>query len=170
MAAGYHEIVLTPGRRSERMAVGKGIPQDAVVQTGNFIGFMLKSCASRGLDRVLLFGGLGKLSKLSMGYFYTHSGTSPRGTEAMARLAIDAGAEGDVVKSVRNANTTDEAIEILIENGLEVALNNLAEAITFRAREYVDGGMEIGTAIVSLNGDVVGRSNLDGSLWGRYMS
>ncbi len=169
LALGYREVVLTPGRRSEKMAVERGIPQDAVAQTSNFVGFMLDACASRGAKRVLLFGGLGKLSKLALGHFYTHSGDSPSGIEAMARHALKAGAEEDIVSRVRNANTTEDALSILMENGLTSALDSLAEEVSSEAMEHVGGRLEVGTALISMEGIVVGRCNLGGSGWERYL-
>ncbi|MFQ5815849.1 MAG: cobalt-precorrin-5B (C(1))-methyltransferase CbiD [Candidatus Hydrothermarchaeaceae archaeon] len=170
LAVGHREVVLTPGRRSEKIAVKIGIPQDAVVQTGNFVGFMLEACASRDIDRVLLFGSLGKLSKLALGYFYTHSGESPRGVEVMARHATLAGVGENVVEGVRNANTTDEALGILRKNGLSGIVNHIAEEVTYRAMEHVGRSLEVGTVLISLDGEVVGRSNVGESSWARYLS
>ncbi len=170
LALGHEEVILTPGRRSEKMAVGKGIPQDAVVQTGNFVGFMLKACVSMGVKRVLLFGSLGKLSKLALGYFYTHSKESPKGTEAMAKHASLVGAGEDVAARVGRANTTEEALAILRENGLSDIINHIADEVASRSVEHVDGSLEVGTVLLSMDGEIVGRSNVGDSSWGRYLS
>ncbi|MGB9802405.1 cobalt-precorrin-5B (C(1))-methyltransferase CbiD, partial [Desulfofundulus sp.] len=56
-AAGYDQVVLTPGRLGARIAVEKcGFPLDAVVEMSNFVGFMLESCAEKGFSSVLLWG------------------------------------------------------------------------------------------------------------------
>lgn len=170
LALGYREVVLTPGRRSERMAVARGIPQDAVAQTSNFVGFMLEACASRGAKRMLLFGGLGKLSKLALGHFYTHSGDSPSGVEAMAKHAEKVGAGKNIVSRVRSANTTEDALGVLKENGLMKAVDSLAVEINDRALEHVKGVLQVGTVLLSMEGEVIGRCNVGGSAWERYLS
>ncbi len=170
LAMGHREIVLVPGRRSEKMAVNLGIPQDAIVQTGNFVGFMLKECVPKGVSRVLLLGSLAKLSKLALGYFYTHSGESPSGTVAMAKRASSADAPEDVVNGVKEANTTEEALSILRENGLSQIIDQIAEEVRSRSVEYVESALEVGTVLLSMSGDVIGKSNIGGSSWEGYLS
>jgi len=152
------------------MAVNLGIPQDAIVQTGNFIGFMLKECVSKGVNRVLLMGSLAKLSKVAMGHFYTHSGESPSGTVAMAKRASSAGAPEEIVNMVKEANTTEEALSILRENGLSQIIDQIAEEVRSRSVEYVESALEVGTVLLSMSGDVIGKSNIGGSSWEGYLS
>jgi hypothetical protein len=58
-----------------------------MVQTSNFIGFMLEAAADRSIRSVLLFGHIGKLSKVSAGVFYTHNRIADARLESMAAYA-----------------------------------------------------------------------------------
>ena len=61
LAAGFDTQIFVPGKMGENAAARFGQPREAVVQTSNFIGFMLERAAERKLKRVLLFGHIGKL-------------------------------------------------------------------------------------------------------------
>ncbi len=170
LAAGYDEPVLTPGRIGERNATARGIPRDAIVQMGNFLGFMLHACAERGVKNVLLFGSLGKLAKLAAGYLYTHSKASASGLRIIAARAAEIGAEPRVVEEVANANTTEEALDILRRNDLLGALDLVAKDARKAAEEHVGGGLKVGVVLASLRGEIVGKCMAGGSRWEGYLS
>lgn len=170
LAMEYDEIVLTPGRIGERSALAKGIPGDAIVQMGNFVGFMLKESARKGVKRALLFGHLGKLSKVAAGYFNTHSRVVEARLETIAGHLSAMGADDEVIDSVLSANTSENALEILREKGLIRVFDSIAKEAGIRAMRYVDGRMEIGVALISLRGELIGKYNLEVCRWGRYLS
>ena len=73
VAAGFRSLVFVPGKIGENLASVHGLPQEAMVQTSNFIGFLLDAAVERQVERVLLFGHIGKLVKVAAGNFYTHN-------------------------------------------------------------------------------------------------
>lgn len=169
-SAGIKEVVLTPGRFGEKRAMRKGIPEDAIVQTGNFIGFMLKECVRKGMKKGLLFGHIGKLVKVSAGIFDTHSSVADARMETMAAYASLCGASRDIVNDILNSNTTETALDILKQNGLTQVFDILAERASLRAMDYVDGEMKIGTIMISKEGIVVGSDkNAGRSKWAKYL-
>ena len=83
-AAGAEELIFVPGKIGENLAKSWGLPQERLVQTSNFIGFMLERAAERGIVRVMLFGHIGKLSKVAAGVFYTHNRIADARLETIA--------------------------------------------------------------------------------------
>lgn len=170
LAAGYDEVVLTPGRMGEKRAVQRGIPRDAVVLTSNYIGFILAKCAEKGVDRVLLFGHLGKLTKVAAGAANTHSRFGSSAVEIIAAHAKAEGAQGKVFASVRQANTAEEAFQILRKEGVISVFDSVAREVGKRSESLAGNALEVGVALLSMGGEVVARHNLGGSRWAEYLS
>ncbi|MGQ9823911.1 MAG: cobalt-precorrin-5B (C(1))-methyltransferase CbiD [Desulfotomaculales bacterium] len=156
-ALGYRDLVLTPGRRGQRWAVERyGLPAGAVVQMGNFVGFMLGECARLGIKRVVLFGRLGKLMKVAAGIFHTHSRTADARREILVAHAALAGAEQKILCRLWESRTAEEAAEIVREAGLGRLFFRLAEEAAARAEEYVRGALAVGAVLTSLEGEILG--------------
>lgn len=167
LASGYSEIILAPGRIGERNAAARGIPRDAVVQMGNFVGFMLEECAKRGIKKVLLFGHVSKLAKIAAGFFNTHS----KFGDAKSEIAASAlrCADEKIAKALLEANTTEEAVEMLRKKNLMQVFDLTAQKASERAAEHVNGKMQIGVILVSLKGEVIGKDNIEGSRWAKFL-
>lgn len=168
MASGYDELILTPGRIGEKNAAARGIPEDAIVQMGNFAGFMLEECAKRGVKKALLFGHVGKLAKIAAGFFNTHSKFGDAKSEIAANALLLA--DEKIAKKVLKTNTTEEAIEILRGKNLMQVFDLIAQKAGERAVAHVNGKMEIGVILVSLKGEVIGRDkNSRASKWAEFL-
>ncbi len=166
LANGHDEIILTPGRIGESNAAAKGIPEDAIVQMGNFAGFMLEECAKRDVKKILLFGHVSKLAKIAAGFFNTHS----KFGDAKPEIAASASLFGADEESLLKANTTEEAVEILREKNLMQVFDLIAQKASERAAEHVNGKIEIGTILVSLKSGVVGKDkNARASKWAKFL-
>lgn len=170
LAKGYDEVVLTPGRIGEKNALGRGISEDAIIQVGNFIGFMLEECAKKGVKKVLLFGHLSKLTKVAAGFFNTHSKVADARIETIVAHASASGADKNIVGRLLDANTAEHAMEILRENDLLKVFDSIAREAGKRSMEYVENSMDIGVGLVSLKGELVGRYNLEVCRWGESLS
>lgn len=170
LAKGYDEVVLTPGRIGERNALARGVPEDAIIQIGNFVGFMLDECVKKGVKNVLLFGHLSKLTKVAAGFFDTHSKVADARIETIAAHASSSGADKNIVEHIVSANTAEHAMEILRENGLLGVFDSIAREAGAMASVHVDGQMGIGVALISLNGELVGRYNIEVCKWGKFLS
>lgn len=159
-AAGFRELIFVPGKIGERIATAWKLPQEAMVQTSNFIGFMLDAAAERQIDKVLLFGHIGKLSKVAAGVFYTHNRIADGRLETMAAYAAAAGLSQDKVKELLAANTTEDALVILEQAGLkETVCRTLAVRASARAERYLFGKMKVGTVMVTLTGELLGMDD-----------
>ena len=158
-AAGYDTQIFVPGKIGENIAVRFGLPQEAIVQTSNFIGFMLEAAVERKLKRVLLFGHLGKLAKVAAGVFHTHNRVGDGRLEAMAAYAAAEGLPADGVRRVLAATTTEDAMPVIEEYGLTKVYDILAERASIRSERHVFGELSVGTVMVTLKGELLGMDN-----------
>ena len=158
-AAGYETQIFVPGKIGENIAVATGLPQGAVVQTSNFIGFMLEAAAERKLKKVLLLGHIGKLAKVAAGVFYTHNRIGDARLETMAAYAAAEGLPPEGVKRVLGATTTEDAMVTIEEYGLTKVYDIIAARASARAERYVFGDLKIGTVLATLRGKILGMDD-----------
>ncbi len=158
-AAGYSSLVFVPGKIGERIAIKYGIPSDAIVQTSNFIGFMLEAAAKREIESVLLFGHIGKLAKIAAGVFYTHNRIADGRLETLAAYAAAEGLPQKGVRRILECTTTEDAMTVIEEYELLQVYRILAERASLRARRYIFDDMEIGTVMVTMDGRILGMDD-----------
>ncbi|WP_425061349.1 cobalt-precorrin-5B (C(1))-methyltransferase CbiD [Sporomusa carbonis] len=156
-ALGYQDIVFAPGKIGQDIAVNRyGLPAAAVVQTSNFIGHMLENAAKYGMHRVLLFGHLGKIVKVSAGIFHTHNRMADARLETIAAYLAASGAPQAAIEEVLASTTTEAVMPIIARYNMTGVYNLLAERASMRATRYVFGDLTVGTVIVTLQGEILG--------------
>ena len=156
-ALGYDEIVFAPGKIGQDIAINHyGLPAETVVQTSNFIGHMLENAAKYGMRRVLLFGHLGKIVKVSAGIFHTHNRMADARMETLAAYLAVSGAPQIAIEEVLSATTTEATMPIIARYNMNGVYNLLAERASIRAMRYVFGDLTVGTVIVTLKGEILG--------------
>lgn len=168
-AAGAEDLIFVPGKIGENLAKAWGLPQERLVQTSNFIGFMLERAAERGIARVMLFGHIGKLSKVAAGVFYTHNRIADARLETIAAYAAAAGLSTEGARRVLASNTTEDALTVLREAGLErTVCTRIAERASVRAERYLFGKMRVGVAMVTLQGRLLGMDETAREIGEKY--
>lgn len=156
-AAGITTLVLVPGRSGERHARERGFPEATVVEASNFWGYMLQAAAERGMQSVLLLGHHGKLVKLAGGIFHTHSRVADARAEILTAHAAAAGASRELVRRLLECASAEEAALLLREAGLDgTVFAAVACRASRRAAEHVDGRLTVGTALLDLEGNLLG--------------
>jgi len=160
-ATGNDHVVLTTGGRSERYAMKQyeGLPEEAFIEMGDFVGFAIKHCKLKGIKRVSLVGMMGKFSKVAQGVMMVHSKSAPINFEFLAQLAKDVEASDEVVNEVLAANTASHVGEIMIETGNRNFFDHLCEACCISSLKHVEGGLVMDTAIYSMKGELLGRAD-----------
>lgn len=158
-AAGFLTQVFVPGKIGENIAVKCGLPREAVVQTSNFIGFMLEAAADRKIERVMLLGHLGKLAKVAAGVFYTHNRVGDGRLEAIAAYAAAMGLPAEGVRRVLSATTTEDAMPVIEEYGVTAVYDALARRASERAERYVFSSLRVGTLMATLSGEILGMDD-----------
>ena len=156
LAAGFEDIVFVPGKIGEKLAAKIGLPPQALVQTSNFIGFLLDAAAEHGAKRVLLLGHIGKLVKVAAGNFYTHNRISDARLETLAAYAAAEGLGQKGVQAILAANASEDALEIIDGAGLQHVYTVLAERASARSERHVFGKLKVGTVLLTYSGRVLG--------------
>ena len=88
------------------------------VMCSNFIDVALDSSVEHGFKKILLVGHIGKLVKLGIGMFNTHSRNGDGRIEALLSCALEAGADLETLKEIQKCVTTNAVLDILYENDL----------------------------------------------------
>lgn len=158
--AGYDTLVFVPGNIGARIAAAWVLPKGAIVETSNFIGFMLEKAAERGIKRTLLLGHIGKLAKVAAGVFYTHNRIADARLETIAAYAAEAGLSMEKVGRLLATNTTEDALTILAEANLkDKVCSRLAERAGIRCERYLFGKMQVGIVMVTMTGEILGMND-----------
>lgn len=158
LARGYKRIFFVPGNIGERIAKQKfNAPEDAIVQTGDFVGYMLDKAVKKGVKEIIVLGHSGKLVKLAANIFNTHHKVGDARNEVIASYAGAVGADTKTINALLQANTSDEASEILKQvNLLDAAYDRIAQRVSQRVNDRVENKIKISVVIVSMDGKVLG--------------
>lgn len=166
-ALGYQSIVLVPGKIGQDIAIKQyGLPENAVIQTSNFIGHMLECAVHEKIKNVLLFGHLGKLVKVAAGIFHTHNRIADARMETIAAYMGALGAPQAAIRDILNCTTTEAAMPIIEYYQMSDLYNLLADRVSERASRYVFNDLAIGTVIVTLKGKLLGMDKAARSIGG----
>lgn len=160
-AAGFDELVFVPGKIGETIAKQLGFNDGAIIQTSNFIGFMLEAAAEREVKKIILCGHIGKLAKVAAGVFHTHNRVADGRLETLAAYAAAEGLPANEVQRILDANTTEDAAQIISANHLEHVYKKIAARASLRAQRYVFGKLQVKTILVDFAGNILGA---DGDL------
>ncbi|NKI40945.1 cobalt-precorrin-5B (C(1))-methyltransferase [Streptomyces physcomitrii] len=160
-AAGRTHVAGCTGSTSERTAAAvHDLPEDALLDMGDFAGAVLKYLRRHPVDRLTLCGGFAKLSKLAAGHLDLHSARSQVDKGFLAGLARHGGADAALAAAVAGANTGLEALQLCAAAG--VPLGDLV-AVTARDEALsVLRGAPIAVDVLCIDraGTVVGRSGV----------
>jgi cobalt-precorrin-5B (C1)-methyltransferase len=109
-ALGLAHVAGATGRTSEE-AVRKlhDLPEQALIDMGDFVGAMLKYLRAHPIPRVTIAGGVAKMTKLAQGLLDLHSARGAVDFEALAALAAQAGGPAMLGQRIAAANTAAEA-------------------------------------------------------------
>ena len=149
------EILLCLGNYGEKMSVA--LPRRMpMVKISNFIGEALAYCHSKGFQRVTLFGHVGKLSKLAIGAFNTHSRVCDARIEAFVYYLALAGAPLSLLLQINQCATAEDAAQLLIDSGYRQIFADMQHGCVERIRRYVkDEGFRIDVIFYSLRDGIL---------------
>lgn len=137
----------------------KHTTEGSTVICSNYIGRTIDMAAELGFSGLLLFGHLGKLVKLGNGIMNTHSREGDGRMDTMLSCALEAGAGLELLKRIRLANTSEEALEILSAAGLgEASMGILLKRIRFHLNRRTAGTMETGVFLFSQETGLIGKT------------
>ncbi len=154
-AQGWQKFVLVFGNYGKEMAREKGFPEEQIIRMSNYVGFMLEECCQENVNEILLMGQIGKLVKVAAGIFNTHSQIADARLETIAAYSAAMGAKALTVKKILNVNTSEEAVEIIVNNNLQEVFGMLAEKILERIEIYIDCDIKLGAVLFSLKSGIL---------------
>ncbi|MEM4733729.1 MAG: cobalt-precorrin-5B (C(1))-methyltransferase CbiD [Candidatus Bathyarchaeia archaeon] len=165
LAKGYDHVFMVPGNIGERVTKKLfNVPDEAIIQTGDFVGYMLDKAVEKGVKEITLLGHPGKLVKLAAGIFNTHHKVADARSEVIAAYAAAVGADSQLVNRILASNTTEEAIAFLKQaNLLKQVFDKIAEKVAYRVTERVKNKIKVNVILVSMEGAVLGT-------WGNIRS
>jgi cobalt-precorrin-5B (C1)-methyltransferase len=121
-AAGLTHVAGSTGSTSEAAVQALySLPAISLIDMGDFAGGLLKYLRVHPIDRLTIAGGFAKITKLAQGAMDLHSARSQIDLSFLARVAMDAGLNQNLKDRILKCNTAQEALEISMENGVELA-------------------------------------------------
>ncbi|WP_344384075.1 cobalt-precorrin-5B (C(1))-methyltransferase [Streptomyces thermolineatus] len=157
-AAGRTHVAGCTGSTSEKVAVAEyGLPEDALLDMGDFAGAVLKYLRRHPVPRLTVVGGFAKISKLAAGHLDLHSSRSRVDTTFLAGLAAAGGGDEELAAAVAAANTGLETVQLCAGRGVP-----LGDLVARAARETALGvlrGAPVTVDVLCIDraGAVVGR-------------
>lgn len=156
---GLKTIVMVPGGHGEKFAIAHfGADPDHIVTMSNFTGYMLMEALRMGFTHVFLIGHVGKLIKLASGNFHTHSRVSDGRADVLCNHLAKLRAPYELIDLVREANTTDEAADLIIEGGYEGVFDSIAQEAKKRSEWHVYGELTVDVALYNMKGRLLGTT------------
>ncbi|RBY78355.1 cobalt-precorrin-5B (C(1))-methyltransferase [Geodermatophilus sp. TF02-6] len=158
-AAGHRHVAGCTGSTSERVVTELyGLPEDALLDMGDFAGAVLKYLRRHPVPRLTVAGGIGKLAKLADGHLDLHSGRSQVSFDSLAARVAGAGGSPELVAGVRGANTALDALQQCSAAGLP-----LGDLVAAGARDTALGVLSgapvvVDVVVIDRAGTVVGHA------------
>ena len=159
VAMGHPHVAGCTGSTSEAVVRGElALPDEALLDMGDFVGAVLKYLRRHPVPRLTLAGGFAKISKLAAGQMDLHSGRSQVDTAFLSGLAQRAGASQSLAASVVAAPTGLGALQLCQAQGVP-----LGDAVALAARDAAlvvlrGAPVTVDTICIDRAGGVVGRS------------
>ncbi|MFH8404744.1 cobalt-precorrin-5B (C(1))-methyltransferase [Streptomyces sp. NPDC018019] len=158
-AAGRTHVAGCTGSTSEKVVVAEHrLPEDALLDMGDFAGAVLKYVRRHPVPRLTVCGGFAKLSKLAAGHLDLHSARSQVDKGFLAELARQGGADEELAAEVAGANTGLAALQLCTARG--VPLGDLVAATARDEALAVLRGAPVAVDVICIDraGNVVGRA------------
>ena len=160
VAMGSDSVILTTGGRSEDFArgiFGNSVADHAYIQIGDFIGFSIKQCAIKKIKKAYVIGFIGKLTKMAMGIKQTHVKGSHVDMNFLAVLASRCGANNELVKKIKLANTARHVGELIDQSGLSMFYDVLCEEVYNHLSKYSPSELQIEIVLLDFTGKIIGN-------------
>lgn len=159
LAEGIGHIAGATGSTSEASVKAfHDLPDQGLIDMGDFVGGMLKYIRTHPVARVTVAGGFGKMTKMAQGAMDLHSGRSQVDFDWLGDRVAELGGDVGLVEKVRSANTAKQVFDLVNAEGIA-----LADAVAERARAaglqtLRSADVALDTLIVDREGIVIGKA------------
>ena len=153
---GQESVVLTTGGRTEKFVM-RELPQlddSCFVQMGDFLTPALNAADRCGIQRIIIGGMVGKLTKMAQGETITHAGRNPVDVDLVADIARSIGAPSEICAAIAAQETARFASECMEELGLEHEFHvELARRVIATLENRYPGRFDIGVLVCDFDGN-----------------
>ena len=134
------------------------LPDEAMLDMGDFAGGLLKYLRKHPIPRLTLGGGFGKFSKLAQGQLDLHSGRSQVDFKWLAKQMQSLGASPEMIQKTTEANTATEVLEMAQKNKIPLA-NQIALEARTKALNLLQGApVSVEVMVINREGVLVGHA------------
>ncbi len=131
------------------------LPEDALIDMGDFVGGFLKYLRRHRVEIVTIGGGFAKMAKLGQGMLDLHARRGAVDLKFLAELAIAAGGDETLAAHIRGANTGLQAYELAASAGIDLAAQVAEAAWSTAAKAVEDGAAILEIVVVDREGHVL---------------
>lgn len=153
---GQGTVVLTTGGRTEKFVMRElpELDESCFVQMGDFLTPALDAADRCGIQRIIIGGMVGKLTKMAQGETITHAGRAPVDVELVADIARRIGAPEEICNAIAAQETARYASECMAELGLEYEFHvELAKRVIATLVNRYPGRFEIAVLVCDFDGN-----------------
>ncbi len=158
-AMGFTHVSGATGNASE-VAAQKlhGLHEVQLIDMGDFVGGMLKYIRDHPVPRVTIAGGVAKMTKLAQGMLDVHSKRGGADLDALAAVAVHAGASPELAATIRAANTVAEAFAEANSAGIPIGKAIAKRAWKTAAAVLNSPDIELELLIFNRDGELMGHA------------
>jgi cobalt-precorrin-5B (C1)-methyltransferase len=136
------------------------LPEEALIDMGDFVGGFLKYLRKHPVETVCIAGGFAKMTKLGQGLLDLHSRRGEVDLDWLATLAASGGLNEAVTSRIRAANTAMEANAIALEAGFGLAAGIAEAAWRTAAKAAERGADKLEIVVVGRQGDILATTGV----------
>jgi len=136
-----------------------GLPEDAILDMGDFVGGMLKYLRKNPVPFVSIAGGFAKLVKLAQGHLDLHSSRSQVDFDRLADTIAACGGDETLQDQCRDANTAKQVLELCQAANVKIA-DTIARRACESARATLDGAYAVEIVITDRSGTIIARHGM----------
>ncbi|MHB8836327.1 MAG: cobalt-precorrin-5B (C(1))-methyltransferase CbiD [Candidatus Methylomirabilia bacterium] len=152
-AAGERSPVLVPGKIGKSAAERHfALRSGQVVEVSNEWGYMLEKTVGRGFEALLLLGHPGKLAKLAMGHWDTHSRSAPSASAFVRGIAVE------LLGDAPWCETVEGVLEALPPAERRAVAERVAAEVARSASAKLECGLVPAVVLVDMKGEILGTS------------
>lgn len=166
---GEEYLIVTPGNYgAEYLRNHMDIPFEKNIKCSNYVGETIDMAINMGVKGILFVSHIGKFVKVAGGIMNTHSHCADSRMEILASSAIRAGADLECAKAILDCNTTDEALEVLDQNGLlKATMKIIMEKIQYYLDHRSYERIQLGAVVFSNVQGYLGQTEMAAELIAR---
>ena len=160
-ALSYQEIFITFGNLGEKfLRKALNLTSKNIIQSGNYIGFVLDEAAKKTFKKITIAGQPGKLLKVAAGNFNTHNKVSDSRIEVICTHLALLETPCSIIKKIYVSNTTQEAIKIIYENFdcniIKRFWHSISEAVCKKCSQRINNSnIDIGVLFIDNDGKIL---------------